>query len=206
MNAKCKSTHWKPKINVSAYVFDPWMVLLASKTPLLVFCLWPSRAITHSVQSSPCLAIHGIVSWVTSHKPLWIPSRWFMGWQLIYPLYTFQITLLSPQDSSNTIRKERRSERKGKTCWDTSVHWHITWADCISTDVQRTPQTLTTPRWPHEWQKKRKKKHHQEMSTLAGVKDCTQTICPVFCIQIAIQSSTCRLSLPTCRVALLSQR
>lgn len=39
-------------INVSNYVFDPCMVLLASKAPLLVFCLWPSGAITHSGPSS----------------------------------------------------------------------------------------------------------------------------------------------------------
>lgn len=39
-------------INVSNYVFDPCMVLLASKNPLLVFCLWPSGAITHSGPSS----------------------------------------------------------------------------------------------------------------------------------------------------------
>lgn len=39
-------------INVFNYVFDPCMVLLASKAPLLVFCLWPSGAITHSAPSS----------------------------------------------------------------------------------------------------------------------------------------------------------
>ncbi len=39
-------------MNVSNYVFDPCMVLLASKAPLLVFCLWPSGAITHRGPSS----------------------------------------------------------------------------------------------------------------------------------------------------------
>lgn len=39
-------------INVSNYVFDPCMVLLASKDLLLVFCLWPSGAITQSRPSS----------------------------------------------------------------------------------------------------------------------------------------------------------
>lgn len=39
-------------MNVSNYVFDPCMVLLASKAPLLVFRLWPSGAITHGGPSS----------------------------------------------------------------------------------------------------------------------------------------------------------
>lgn len=39
-------------MNVSNYVVDPCMVLLASKAPLLVFCLWPNGAITHRGPSS----------------------------------------------------------------------------------------------------------------------------------------------------------
>lgn len=44
-------------INVSNYIFHPCVVSLASKGALLVFCLWPSRAITHGGPSSHSSAL-----------------------------------------------------------------------------------------------------------------------------------------------------
>lgn len=56
-----------------------------------------------------CSTIHSPGSWVRWPKPSWILSLGFIGWQLIYPLYTFQIIGLSLQG-----RKEepQRGEKK----------------------------------------------------------------------------------------------
>lgn len=61
-------TECQRHINVSNYIFHPCMVLFASKAPLLVVCLWPSRAITHSGPSSHNLALYA---------PLF--TTWFPG-------------------------------------------------------------------------------------------------------------------------------
>lgn len=56
-----------------------------------------------------CSTIHSPGSWVRWPEPSWILSLGFIGWQLIYPLYTFQIIGLSLQG-----RKEepQRGEKK----------------------------------------------------------------------------------------------
>lgn len=59
-----------------------------------------------------CSTIHSPGSWVRWPKPSWILSLGFIGWQLIYPLYTFQIIGLSLQG-----RKEEPQRGEKNTLW-----------------------------------------------------------------------------------------
>lgn len=93
-------------MNVSNYEFDPWSRWF--QRPLCSFRLWPSAAITHDGPSShrsslsPLSHSHWAVSWVRSHKPLRLR---FIGWRLIHPLYTFQITGFNQQNGGNRTRR-----------------------------------------------------------------------------------------------------
>lgn len=97
--AECKiwanSSNTADTLNVSECVFDPHMVLLASKAPLLVFCLLPSGAVTHCGPSShsrqtiltaqfPGSDRRNLLYWLTANLSIiHIPNYrlWSAGWR-----------------------------------------------------------------------------------------------------------------------------
>lgn len=112
MNTKYRSAHWKPKTRKCLQLhISPWhgLVSLKSRFPCVLFMAQLSHNSRGSVlpQLDPlCFAIHSRVSWVRSPEPSWILSLRFIGWQLIYPLYTFQMTGLSLQERKEEPERE----------------------------------------------------------------------------------------------------
>lgn len=139
-------------INVSNYVFHPCMVLLASKAAFacVLFMAQPGHNSRGSVlpQLGPlCSTIHSRVSWVRWPEPSWILSLGFIGWHLIYPLYTFQIIGLSLQG------RKRATERKNMLwvfCPSPRGRLHQTPPNIASTCTFREPRkrSITATSWP----------------------------------------------------------
>lgn len=87
------------------------LVSLKSRSACVVFTARPGRNSRGSVlpQLGPLgSTIHSSVSWVRRPGPSWILSLGFIGCQLIYPLYTFQMIGLS-------LQGRRKAARRGKT-------------------------------------------------------------------------------------------
>lgn len=88
-----------------------------------------------------CSTIHSPGSWVRWPEPSWILSLGFIGWQLIYPLYTFQIIGLSLQG-----RKEEPHRVEKKTRFESSAlppeASPNSAACCINVRVQRAAGVL----------------------------------------------------------------
>lgn len=98
-----------------ATYFTPGALLLASKAAALGLCLWPPPSRNSPGSVLPRLgplraAIHSRRPRVASPEPSWILSLGFIGWQLIYPLHTFQMT--GPRTAG---KKGRR-----KTCFEST--------------------------------------------------------------------------------------
>lgn len=146
-NASQLSECWR-HINVSNYVFDPCVVLLASKAPLLAFCLWPSGAIIHggpSSHSSSLSALHsfsqrrflGQIAW-TSVAPF-LQIYWLTANLSIIHIPNYRFRPARWQQQNKRIRGE-------KTCCPSSASPHLPLdpnvlscgcAEWISAHVQR---------------------------------------------------------------------
>lgn len=158
-----------------------------------MFCLWPGGAITHGAPSShasslcaPLFSQRSFLGQIAGNL-YGSPSRRFIGQQLIYPLYTFQIIGLSQRDGGNRFegRRERECNRKSKDtlsvfCAAASPPWihrihlsaqsiragarRILWARCSVTPTSlRVKWSSVTTGWQNEC---RENCCHQEMSRL----------------------------------------
>lgn len=124
MNAKCYSAHWIPGTHKRLWLrIWPLRGLVSFKGLFFACVLFMAQRSRNSRRSVlPQLVplrrtIHAEASWVASRGPLWLPSRWFMGRQLIYPLYTFQVTGVTLQGDRRGATAERKKGAKtgGKT-------------------------------------------------------------------------------------------
>lgn len=125
------------------------LVSLKSRFACVLFMAQPSHNSRGSVlpQLGPlCSPIHSSVSWVRWPEPSWILSLGFIGWQLIYPLYTFQIIGLS-------LQGRKKEPQRGKTCFESSFpppEASAKLRKCSITAAAWYPKLPLHPSFPHE--------------------------------------------------------